>query len=160
MKKKILYAILILLVLIQLFRPERNVSATVSTNDIANKYTIPTNVQQTLKVSCYDCHSNNTKYPWYTNVQPVGWWLQHHVNEGKEHLNFSEFLSYTAKKAHHKMEEVTEMINESEMPLKSYTLVHRDAILSSEQSKNLVEWANGLMSEIATANNLISEAKK
>jgi hypothetical protein len=82
------------------------------------------------------------------------------VNEGKEHLNFSEFLSYSPKKAHHKMEETVEMINEGEMPLSSYTLIHRDAKLSDEQAKAIVDWANATMSTIALANNLKLDPEK
>jgi hypothetical protein len=160
MTKKILFTLLILFVFIQFFRPDRNISASVSPNDIANKYAIPVNVKEKLKVACYDCHSNNTRYPWYYNIQPVGWWLQHHVNEGKEELNFSEFLSYSPKKAHHKMEETVETINEGEMPLSSYTLMHRNASLSAEQAKEIVDWANQTKSTIALVNNLKPEPAK
>jgi len=160
MKKKIIYSILALLVLIQFIRPDKNLSVTKSTNDITHNYQIPANIQETLKSACFDCHSNNTKYPWYSHVQPVGWWLQYHVNEGKEHLNFSEFLSYTPKKAHHKMEEVAETVSEGEMPLNSYTWMHKNARLSAEQRKALKDWANETMSNIAIANNLASDLKK
>jgi len=112
-----------------------------------------------LQRSCADCHSNNTVYPWYANVQPVAWWLADHVNEGKGELNFDEFLTYSPKKAHHKLEEVIDMIKEGEMPLGSYTWIHRNAILSPAQKEALTTWADGLMKEIAAANNLKPEAK-
>ena len=157
MRKKILLTLLAILVIIQFIRPSRNVSDTVSANDITKVYTVPADVQEVMKVSCNDCHSNNTKYPWYTNIQPVGWWLQHHVNEGKEHLDFSSFASYTPKKQHHKLEEVVEMINDGEMPLNSYLWIHKDAKLSDAQKNSLVNWAKQLREQIALQHNIVEE---
>lgn len=157
MRKKILLIILAILVIIQFIRPERNISTSVSANDITKHYTVPADVQNILQVSCFDCHSNNTKYPWYTNIQPVGWWLQHHVDEGKEHLDFSEFGSYTAKRQHHKLEEVIEQVKEGHMPLDSYLWIHKDAILSQSQKETLVSWADQLRKEIEASGKLISE---
>lgn len=144
MAKKILYGLLVLLVVIQFIRPERNQSEIPSQNHIRVHYPVPANVETILKRACYDCHSNYTNYPWYTNIQPVGWWLQNHVNEGKRDLNFSEFAAYTPKKADHKMEEVVEMMEEKEMPLESYTFIHKDAVLNDQEVKILVDWANDL----------------
>ena len=93
-----------------------------------------------LQTSCFDCHSNYTNYPWYTNIQPIGWWLNHHVDEGKEELNFSEFESYSLKRKLHKLEEIKEMVEEGEMPLSSYTLIHGDTKLSPEQKEILYTW--------------------
>ena len=159
MVKKIAIGLLVVLVIIQFFKPDRNISSEKSTNDITNKYAVPASVQEILKTSCYDCHSNNTVYPWYANIQPVAWWLADHVNEGKKELNFSEFLTYSPKKAHHKLEEVNEMVKEGEMPLQSYTIIHQNAKLSEPQKLEIATWADGLMKEIATANNLQPEKK-
>ena len=159
MRKKILYLLLFVLIIIQFIRPTRNISTVTSPNNIATKYAVPDEVQQILKVSCYDCHSNNTNYPWYTNIQPIGWWMQNHVNEGKRELNFSEFTTYPAKKAHHKMEETAEQVEKKEMPLDSYTWIHKDAILSKAQIDVLSGWAKGIMKQIASENNL-PETKK
>jgi Haem-binding domain len=159
MLKKIAIGLLVVLVIIQFFKPARNISSEKSTNDITNKYTVPASVQEILKTSCYDCHSNNTVYPWYANIQPVAWWLADHVNEGKKELDFSEFLTYSPKKAHHKLEEVNEMVKEGEMPLQSYTIIHQNAKLSEPQKLEIATWADGLMKEIATANNLQPEKK-
>src|ERR1700749_4414155 len=117
MKKKILIVVIILLAAIQFIRPARNLSATVSSNDISKFYHVPANVSDILQRSCNDCHSNNTVYPWYSNIQPVGWWLQNHINEGKKELNLSEFGAYTPKRQDHKMEEFIEMVEKDEMPL-------------------------------------------
>jgi hypothetical protein len=159
MVKKIAIGLLVALVIIQFFKPARNISLEKSPNDITNKYAVPAPVQEILKTSCNDCHSNNTVYPWYANIQPVAWWLADHVNEGKQKLNFSEFSSYSPKKAHHKLEEVIEMVKEGEMPLQSYTIIHQNAKLSEPQKLELANWADGLMKEIALANNLQPEKK-
>jgi len=144
MRKKILYALVGVVVIMQLLRPTRNVSDQENRNDIALHYAVPADLQQVLKTSCYDCHSNNTRYPWYVNIQPIGWWLQSHVSKGKGELNFSEFGTYNEKKARHKFEEIEEMITQGEMPLKPYLWLHEDARLSAEQAKALVAWATAL----------------
>ncbi|MCB0699927.1 MAG: heme-binding domain-containing protein [Chitinophagales bacterium] len=148
MGKKILWVILAIIVVIQFIRPSKNVSEVPSENDIRVHYAVPSNVLAILKRSCYDCHSNNTNYPWYTNIQPVGWWLNNHIEEGKDELNFSEFATYSTKKAAHKLEEVAELVEENEMPLESYTLMHGDAVLSADEKEMLINWANDLRKSI------------
>jgi Haem-binding domain len=159
MIKKIAYVLLVVLVIIQFFHPARNISTEKSPNDITNKYVVPASVQEILNTSCYDCHSNNTVYPWYANIQPVAWWLADHVNEGKRELNFSEFITYSPKKAHHKLEEVIEQTKEGEMPLQSYTIIHQNTKLSEAQKLEIATWADGLRKEIALTNNLQPEKK-
>ena len=119
-----------------------------SVNDITTKYAVPENVHAVLKRSCLDCHSNNTEYPWYNNIQPVAWFLDHHVQEGKGELNFNEFATYSPKKARHKMEEVGKAVTEGWMPLDSYLWIHHDAKLSSEEAKLLADWAKGVKNQI------------
>lgn len=160
MKKKILIALGIVLVGIQFFQPAKNTSATPSANHIANKYATPAEVRQILEQSCNDCHSNNTVYPWYAAVQPIAWWLADHVNEGKREINFDEFLTYSPKKAAHKLEEVSEMVKENEMPLKSYTLIHRNAVLTEQEKLALSSWAMSTMDSIKIQNNLPVEEEK
>ena len=155
--KKIILGIAVLLVVIQFFRPEKNSSSAPSANNIAKKYNTPNEVKVILDKACNDCHSNNTKYPWYSNFQPVAWWLDHHVDEGKGEINFDEFLTYPPKKARHKMEEVNEMVKEGEMPLNSYTWVHKDAVLTQAEKLILAEWAVATMKTIETENNLKPE---
>lgn len=155
--KKIILGIAVLLVIIQFFRPEKNTSTAPSANNIAIKYNTSNEVKVILDKACNDCHSNNTKYPWYANVQPVAWWLDHHVDEGKGEINFDEFLTYPPKKARHKMEEVNEMVKEGEMPLNSYTWVHKDAVLTQAEKLVLAEWALATMKTIETENNLKPE---
>lgn len=144
MVKKILVGLLIVFIVIQFIQPEKNKSDVPGENDIRVHYSVPSNVLGVLKRACFDCHSNNTSYPWYSYIQPLGWWLDHHIEEGKEHLDFSEFNSYSPKKAAHKLEEVVEMVEDGEMPLESYTLIHKDAVLNKREKELIINWANEL----------------
>lgn len=139
--KKILIGVLALLIVIQFIRPARNINGQVLPTDISKLYSVPENVQASLKKACYDCHSNNTRYPWYVNIQPVGWYLAWHVSEGKEELNFNDFGSYSQRKQKGKFKGIANTVQEDEMPLSSYTLIHKDAILTSEEKAQLIAWA-------------------
>lgn len=139
--KKILIILLIGFIVIQFFRPTKNVSAQTSTNDITTLYAVPGDIKVILEKACNDCHSNNTKYPWYAEIQPVAWWLADHVEEGKAHLNFSEFASYNLRKQYHKLEETEEMIKEKHMPLDSYLWMHGDADLTTDERQKLAQWS-------------------
>ena len=147
MKKKILkyfgICLLIALVAIQFFHPQKNLSNDMS-NDISKKFPVPDTIRKILKASCYDCHSNVTVYPWYSNIQPVDWWLQDHVDEGKRELNFNEFSSYRTFRQYHKLEKIKKEVEEDGMPLSSYTLIHGYAKLSDAQKDLLKNWANSL----------------
>ena len=142
--KPLLWTLLVLFVLAQFIRPERNLSND-QTNHISTKFPVPDTVAAILKVACYDCHSNYTRYPWYANVQPVAWWLADHVEEGKRELNFSSFTTRKVAVQNKKLEEIIEMVRKGEMPLPSFTWVHRDAILSQGQKDMLINWAQGCM---------------
>ena len=142
MKKKILIGLLILLVAIQFIRPTRNEGKADGPKDVTHYLDVPENVMVILKKSCYDCHSNKTVYPWYAQINPVGLWLDNHVNEGKEELNFSDFSQYAVKKIDHKLEEITEVTEEGEMPMESYVLMHPEAKLSEDDLKVIKEWVN------------------
>ena len=145
MVKKIVLAFAALLILIQFIRPAKNTSITLITeNDISKSVIISDNLHQTLIKKCYDCHSNNTHYPWYYNIQPVAWWLAHHIDEGKGELNFSEFKTYEQKKAAHKLEEIGEVTAAGEMPLKSYTMMHQGTEITSEDKAAIDSWLASL----------------
>lgn len=138
------------LVLIQFFRPVKNIApTTTNSNAIDQVYILPENVKGILQKACFDCHSNTTKYPWYANIQPIAWWMDDHVKEGKGELNFSIFGSYTLKKQDHKLEEISEQIVD-EMPLLSYTIAHKEAKLSKVEKEELTLWVNNLRKEIQT----------
>ena len=142
--KGLFYLLLLGFVIIQFFRPAKNKSEGTSKNDISTLYTVPLDVQNILKTSCNDCHSNNTVYPWYAEVQPVAWWLNDHVQDGKKDLNFSEFASYRPRRQYRKLEEINELIKENEMPLNSYLWIHKDAKLSDQQKLTLANWVNAV----------------
>ena len=145
--KYLLYGLLVLLVLIQFYRPEKNQSND-QTQHLNTKYPVPEEVASILKTSCDDCHSNYTVYPWYAEIQPVGIWLANHVEDGKRHLNLSNFTSRKLAIQNHKFEEIVEMVEKNEMPLGSYTWIHRDAILSEEQKNLLMNWARTQMDSL------------
>ena len=145
--KKSLLGLLIFLILIQFIRIDTdNPKVDLGKDFIA--LTSPTEeVKTVLNNACYDCHSNTTTYPWYSQIAPVSWWLKHHVDEGRSELNFSEWGDYSAKKADHKLEECAEEVEEGKMPLNPYTWTHGDAKLSAEQRKALAEFFENLRGE-------------
>jgi len=145
MLKKIVAIVFTIFFAIQFIRPAKNIGGNETMmNDISTIYPVPENVQHILKVSCYDCHSNNTWYPWYSNFQPLGWWMQFHVNEGKLELNFNEFASYEKEKQQKKLEEIVEEVKENYMPLPSYLKIHKEAKLSQDEKKILTDWVASL----------------
>jgi hypothetical protein len=141
--KKILLAILAVVVLIQFIRPEKNNSQNYS-NDISKVVDVPTEVQEILKTSCNDCHSNNTVYPWYSEIAPISWYLASHVNEGKEHLNFSEWTVYNENQKSHIIKDIEEELEEQKMPLKSYLIIHKDAKMTEDQYNTLLNWVKAI----------------
>jgi len=146
--KRILMALLIIFIAIQFIRPAKNRSEGISANDISTKYPVPDSVQAILKVACYDCHSNNTRYPWYAEIQPVAWWLNNHIKDGKRGLNFSEFTSYRIKKQFHRLDDINKQVKKNEMPLSSYTLIHTDAKLTEGQKLAIAAWATSIRDSI------------
>jgi hypothetical protein len=144
MRKKILSALVAILIIIQFLQPSKNIAEGVSENDITHVYELPEGVLNTFKNKCYDCHSQNTAYPWYYSVQPIGWWMDFHIKEGKDELNFSEFKTYPPKRANHKLEEITEAVNEGWMPLKSYQWMHRDSEVTGEEASAITAWVKSL----------------
>lgn len=138
--KKILYILLIIVVLIQLYRPEKNISTETPIADFLTLTSANDEISTLIKNSCYDCHSNNTKYPWYAEIAPISWWISGHVDHGKEELNFSEWSSYSEKKMKHKLKEIVEVLEEKEMPLESYIPMHPEAKLSDDQIQQLITW--------------------
>jgi hypothetical protein len=148
MKNIIVGGLIVSFVAIQFVKPEKNTQEGISSNEISVLYDIPTEVQNILENSCYDCHSNNTNYPAYYAVQPFAWWISHHIEEAQNELNFSEFATYDLKKQAHKLEEIAEEVEEKEMPLESYLITHKEAQLSNEQRELIEHWATGLKDQI------------
>jgi hypothetical protein len=144
MIKKVFIALLIALVVIQFIQPTKNISGEKS-KDITTLYAMPNNVKVIVDKACADCHTNNTQYPWYASVQPVAFWLADHVKEAKSELNFNEFASYRIAKQNHKLEEIIEQVKEKEMPLPSYTIIHKEADLTTEERATLTQWCQSIM---------------
>jgi hypothetical protein len=142
LKKKILYGLLIVFIIIQFFRPARNSGSADSANDITHYTTVSPEVKSVLEASCYDCHSDHTNYPWYTNIQPVGWWMTNHINDGKRGLDFSQFNTYRITKKIRRFKGISNEVKEDEMPLNSYLWIHHDAKLNDAQKKLIMDWAD------------------
>src|SRR5450432_444081 len=131
--KNISIGLIIILILIQVIRIDKTNPPIDLSTDFITITKANSEISSILKTSCYDCHSNEVIYPWYTNIAPVSWWIKNHVNEGSHHLNFSIWATYKTRKMDKKLRESIELINEDEMPMYSYTLMHKTASLSKEQ---------------------------
>ena len=143
--RKIRGFLLIVVIVIQFIQPTKNISEGPDADDISNVYTIPSDVHETFKQKCYDCHSNNTRYPWYFHVQPIGWWLAAHIHDAKAELNFSEFKTYDSDETEHKFEDIMEMVEERAMPLKAYVLLHPHTEITEEDEQAIGAWINTLV---------------
>jgi hypothetical protein len=139
--KIILVSLLIIFVIAQFFGPDKNEGSLESITAFTNDTKPSDEVMMTLEATCFDCHSNNSRYPWYNNITPVNYWMAEHIKDAKKHLNFSEWDSYSVKKKDHKLDEVIEMVEKKEMPLPSYTWTHEDAKLTDKQIEELISWA-------------------
>lgn len=146
--KRTLLVVLLAFIVIQFFRPAKNKATGPFANAIANKYPVPDDVKTILKASCNDCHSNNTVYPWYAEVQPFAWWLDGHIKDGKRGLNFDEFLSYPIRRQYKRLDDIKELVKKDEMPLKSFLWIHKYAKLSDQQKLTITDWATSLRDSI------------
>lgn len=139
--------LLIVFVGIQFIPTTRNQSNEVLETDFFKTFDAPNNVKDLLKNSCYDCHSNNTNYPWYNKIQPVSWLLENHIKEGKKELNFSEFGGYSKRRQKSKLKSIKSQIEKNEMPLSSYTFIHGVAILSEKDKELIYNWLDKLKTD-------------
>ena len=140
--KKAAFGAAVLFVFIQFFQPARNESGQVLDTDISKTLTVPDDVRGILANACFDCHSNNTRYPWHTYIQPGGWFMAYHVRNGKEKLNFSEFGSLTKRKQGSKLNSIAKQLEDDAMPLRSYRWLHGSARLSQPEKDAVIQWAN------------------
>ncbi len=132
------------LVVIQFFPIILNESDYVPQSDFMVENQVPATIKNRLQVSCYDCHSNNTDYPWYSKIQPAAWFLEDHIQEGKDELNFNEWATYSDRRKNSKLRSIISQIEEDKMPLDSYTLIHKDAILSDEDKRMIIDYMTAL----------------
>jgi hypothetical protein len=142
------WILLLAFIAIQFFHPKKNKSEGEQPNAFAKLYPVPDDVKVILKKACDDCHSNNTVYPWYSKIQPVDWWLNDHIVEGKKHFNMDELGKAPIWRHYDKMKDVIDEVKEGNMPLDSYTWIHKDAILTADEKAKLTTWANGIMKEM------------
>lgn len=138
--KIILVVLLIIFVLMQFFDPAENAGSTVSFESFLNDTNPDEEVTVILKTTCFDCHSDVTRYPWYNEITPLNFWLANHIEDGKKHFNISAWDDYSVKKKDHKFEELIEMVESKEMPLESYTYIHSEAKLTDSQITAVVDW--------------------
>ena len=139
-----MFVLLLGFVGIQFFPTSQNQSNTIPKTDFMLVNDVPKQVERIITTSCYDCHSNNTDYPWYNKVQPVAWFLEDHVTHGKEELNFNEWADYSNRRKNSKLKSIISQIENEEMPLWSYTLIHREAKLSEDERNTVLDWVSKL----------------
>lgn len=132
------------LIVIQFFPTEKNVHATIPANDFLVSNNAPPHIVEMIHTACYDCHSNNTRYPWYNKLQPAAWFLEGHVKEGKEEMNLNEWTTFSEKEKIHTLKHIKEAVKEGWMPLKSYKFIHKDARLTEAQRQEISTWLRTL----------------
>lgn len=152
--KKILIVLLVAFIMIQFFPIDKNNPPASPQMDFLKIKQTPESTATLIRNGCYNCHSNESTYPWYSNVQPIGWFLKNHIDEGRKHLNFSTFATYEPKKQAHKLEEAAEMVEKGEMPLQSYILGHSDANFNEAQKQELIQYFRFLSNDTKILNNL------
>lgn len=138
--KKVLGVLLVVFIAVQFIDPEENVGSTASFESFLKDTNPNEEVTAILKTTCFDCHSNVTNYPWYNEITPLNFWLSDHIKDGKKHFNISAWDGYSVKKKDHKFEELIEMVESKEMPLKSYTYIHSEAKLTDSQIAAVIDW--------------------
>jgi len=141
---------IITFVIIQFFQPEKNIGE-ITENHIFKQEQLPENVQFTITNACLDCHSNNTKYPWYDRIAPVSWMVNKHVIQGKDELNFSEWGEFDAYDKIVALEDIRHEIEQKTMPLKAYVMIHREAKLSEEQVASMLAWIDKKGAELVNS---------
>lgn len=146
--KIIAVVLLVAFVGIQFVPTERNQSNVVPKTDFMLVNSVPDHIKSKLQTSCYDCHSNNTQYPWYNKVQPIAWFLEDHIKKGKAELNFNEWDSLSNRRKKSKLRSIIKQIENDEMPLDSYTLIHREASFSEAEKQELIQWVERLKDSI------------
>jgi len=140
--KIIILGVVGIFIIMQFIRPGRNYTGQASEQSMMQLYHTPDSIHHILQQSCMNCHSSNTDYPWYTNVQPLGWWLDYHIRKGKEELNLDEFAQYSDRRKISKLRSMKDQVQDGAMPLRSYTWMHKEARLSDMQKAQLADWLN------------------
>ncbi len=148
-KKKIfLYSLIGIVLLMQIYPSERPEVTEVNPNDLIKNTKTTEHIASMLRSACYDCHSNETIYPWYANIAPVKWLLYDHINEGRKELNFSNWNTLNKADKAEALDDISSAIEEKEMPLESYPITHPDAKLSEADREALIEWTEILSEKL------------
>lgn len=146
---KILLIILVIALIVVQFVPNKMPGNTVAGNDdLIKSGVLPENISIILRTSCYDCHSNQTSFPWYSKVAPASWLLAMDIREGRENLNFSEWGSLSKRKQIKHLRKIREEVSSGDMPLKKYLIIHKHAKLNAEQKRALVMWTEDVTKKI------------
>lgn len=148
MVKRILIGFVVIIIIIQFIQPARNNTGQVVPQSFIDTFLPNDTVLNLLSNSCFDCHSNHTKYPWYTNVQPIGWMMAKHINDGKADLNFDELAALSSRRRNSKFKSISEQIEQEKMPLKSYLLMHKNAKLSKADKNILINFFQSKIKEL------------
>ena len=148
MFRKIMLFLLAALIIIQFFHPKKNKASGPQPNYIGNAFPVPADVKSIMAKACNDCHSNNTRYPWYSYIQPVHWWLNGHINKGKKGMNFDDFTNRPLRFQYHRMADITDQVKKGDMPLPSYLWIHKDAILSQDEKDKLIAWTRSVQDSL------------
>ena len=151
MKKALKYlavGFLLVLILIQFIPVDLPENNSDHSKDMVRTENAPDEVKFILSKACYDCHSNQTVYPWYTKVAPASWLVAKDTREGRDELNFSEWAELSKRKKIKILNELAEEVEDKKMPLKIYTVVHRDAILTDEEISTLMSWTKSQSDKI------------
>jgi len=145
MKKKIIIVLIAIVVLIQFYPMDRPTVIIDNPNDLITTLNVPENISTLLKNACYDCHSNESTFPWYSNVAPVKWMLYDHISEAREELNFSNWNTLEKDDKADLLDDISSMVLEGEMPLKGYTILHSEANLSEAERELIATWADEML---------------
>lgn len=140
--KKIIFGILMLIITIQFIRPDMSNAPEDASKNIRAHVKVPDEISNILNRSCGDCHSNTTQWPWYSKIAPASWVIADDVLLGRQHLNFSEWGTYSKKKMGKKLYLISEVAADKSMPLTLYVLAHQEAELSQDERKMLAKWAD------------------
>ncbi len=146
--KLILLILAVVLIVIQFVGPSRTNPPVNAEKTIQAELPVPDHIDRILRRSCYDCHSHETKWPWYSYVAPVSWLVIHDVNEGRRHVNFSQWADYSPRKKPKALEEIYEEVSEGTMPLKQYLWIHREARLSRQEVEAVTTWAKETLQQV------------
>ncbi len=157
--RKIVLSLVTVFFAIQFIQPAKNKNDVDMQADLIPHLKVPEKVATVLQTACYDCHSNNTRYPWYATVQPMGWFLSKHIKKGKEALNLSGFGNFSVRRQQSKIKAMYNSVKDGSMPLTSYVLLHPDAKLTKETRSLVMDWASKTAADLSIKKQAVSSSQ-